>query len=410
VAILGELEARSYAISALGDWGDVEAFNFLANELKDRTLVPVIRRNILTSMQRIDPVKSIPYLIDSLAGREGWVLEYSAELLGSIGMPALEPVIATLSDEQRAEGALLALEHLPVSPPAEPILNFARASVARAGAYDAMRRGVSSTNGNEAMAMLAEALYTQSQEQGIRALRALGLLGDRAAMNTAIENLQTRDAGQRANVLEALESISSKWRLILQPLMRLWEEDSSLPASLDWARLLNHPNEWVRECAVYAKNCGDTNMDSIATLSLMDRILFLKRVPLFTNLSPTELKQLASIATEEYFPDGEVLAYQGEQGDAMFVIVSGEVRVCLDKDGRDVELARRTTGEYVGELSIINREPRNATLIASGDVRALSIDQKTFEGLLRERPEASLFILRVLSKRLKEVMDKNASR
>lgn len=147
-------------------------------------------------------------------------------------------------------------------------------------------------------------------------------------------------------------------------------------------------------------------MDSISTLSLMDRILFLKRVSLFANLSPTDLKQLASIATEEFFPDGEVIAYQGETGDAMFVIVSGEVRVCREMDGREEELTRRTTGEYVGEMSIINREPRNATLIASGDVRALSIDQKTFEGLLRERPEASLFIIQVLSKRLREMMER----
>jgi len=141
----------------------------------------------------------------------------------------------------------------------------------------------------------------------------------------------------------------------------------------------------------------------------MDRILLLKRVPLFVELSPAELKQLASIAMEEFFPDGEVIAYKGEQGDAMFVIASGEVRVRNEVDGKEIELARRKPGEYVGELSIVNREPRNATLIAVGDVRVLSIDQKTFEGLLRARPEASLFIIHVLSKRLKEVMEKNAS-
>ena len=151
-------------------------------------------------------------------------------------------------------------------------------------------------------------------------------------------------------------------------------------------------------------------MDSINTLSMMDRILFLKRVPLFVNLSPTDLKQLAAIASEEFFPDGEVIAYKGEQGDAMFVIVSGVVRVVNEIDGNEIELARRTTGEYVGELSIINREPRNATLIACGDVRTLSIDQKTFEGLIRERPEASIFIIQVLSKRLKELMEKNTSK
>jgi HEAT repeat protein len=405
MAILGDFEARRYAIAALGDWGDGEAFEFLANELEDRTLASVIRRDILVSMQRIDSKKSIPHLIDSLATKDRLILDGSADLLGSIGTPAIEPLLVSLLDDQYAEGALLALERLP-PPPAGPVLEFARGSVARAGEYDAQLRGVRSNRGNEAMALLTEALDRMSHEHGIRALRAIGLLGDRGAMSIAVENLQTKDASQRANVLEALESISARYRNILQPLMRLWEEESPAQADADWERLLHDPDEWVRECAVYAKSFDEVPMDSISTLSLMDRILFLKRVSLFANLSPTDLKQLASIATEEFFPDGEVIAYQGETGDAMFVIVSGEVRICRETDGREEEVARRTTGEYVGELSIINREPRNATLIALGDVRALSIDQKTFEGLLRERPEASLFIIQVLSKRLKEMMEK----
>jgi HEAT repeat protein len=404
MAALGDFDARSYAIAAFGDWGDVEAFEFLTNELRDAALLPAIRRNTLASMRRIDPVKSMPYLIASLAGREPLILESSAGLLASIGMPAMEPVIESLKEEEKAEGALLALERLPL-PPSGPILDFAQASVSRAGEYEALMRGVRTTRGNEALDLLAEALYNKSREHGIRALRAIGLLGDRDAMNTAIENLETKDAGQRANVLEALESISAKWRGILQPLMRLWEDESPIQAEVDWERLLHDPDQWVRECAVYAESFGENHMDSITTLSLMDRILFLKRVPLFANLSPTDLKQLAAIASEEFFPDGEVIAYKGEQGDAMFVIVTGEVRVVNEFDGKEVELARRITGEYVGELSIINREPRIATLIACGDVRALSIDQKTFEGLLRERPEASLFIIQVLSKRLKELDD-----
>jgi CRP-like cAMP-binding protein len=186
--------------------------------------------------------------------------------------------------------------------------------------------------------------------------------------------------------------------------MRLWE-DERVVSDLDWNRLLHNDDEWIRECAAFAQNYGELEMDSITTLSLMDRILFLRRVPLFAALSPTDLKQVASIAEEAVFSDGEVLAYQGEQGDAMFVIASGEVRVCLEKDEQTVEVARRRSGEYVGELSIVNREPRNATLIASGDVRALCIDQKSFEGLIRERPEVSLVIIQVLSKRLREVME-----
>jgi HEAT repeat protein len=408
-AVLGDFDARLLAIEAIGDWGDVEAFEFLVNELRDQALHPAIRRDILVSMKRIDPLRSMPHLIDSLASKERLILESSAELLASIGVPAMEPVIVLLGEEEKAAGALLALERLPL-PPAGPILDFAQASVARASEYHALMHGVRSSGKSEALNLLSEALHNKSLEYGIRALRAIGLLGDRAAMNTAIENLQSGDLSQRANVLEALESISAKYRSLLQPLMRLWEDEEPTGAEIDWERLLRDPDDWVRDCAVYVKSVGDKPMDSITTLSLMDRILFLKRVSLFANLSPTDLKQLAAIASEEFFPDEEVIAYKGEQGDAMFVIVSGIVRVCNEVDGKEIELARRTTGDYVGELSIINREPRNATLIACGDVRALSLDQKTFEGLIRERPEASLFIIQVLSKRLKEMIDKDPSR
>jgi len=292
-------------------------------------------------------------------------------------------------------------------PPAKPILDLARASVSRAEEYDALMRGVPLSAESEALRLLVESLHDKSHRFSIRALRAIGLLGDREAMNTAIENLQTRDTGQRANVIEALESISAKYRDILQPLMKLWEDDSVETQSVNWERLLADDDAWIRECAAFAKNYGETRMDTLATLSLMDRILFFKRVSLFENLSPADLKQVASIAEEELFPDGDMIAQQGEPGDALFVIVSGEVSVVIAKDGHNVEAVRRKSGEYVGEMSIINREPRMATLIAAGDVRALCIDQKSFEGLIRERPEVSLAVIQMLSKRLKEATEQN---
>ncbi len=405
MAMMGEVEEREYAIEALGDWGDTEAFLFLGYELQDENISPVLQRSILVSMKRIDEVHSVPYLIRFLGHRDRSVMECSAALLSEIGAPAMQPLLEALGDDHKASGALLALEHLP-APPAEPILQFARAAVGRAAEYDALMRGVRSWVRNEALELLAESLHGKAHQHGIRALRAIGLLGDRNAMNTAIENLQSRDAGQRANVIEALESISAKWRELLHPLMRLWEEEDASGAAVDWERLLNDRDEWIRECAAYAKNYGVSTMDTIATLSLMDRILFFKRVPLFAGLSPADLKQVAAVANEEVFADGELIAQQGEQGDVMFVIVTGEVRVCIEIDGRETEVARRKRGDFVGELAVVNREPRNATLIASGDVRTLCIDNKSFEGLVRERPEVSLVIIQVLSKRLKELMDK----
>jgi len=85
------------------------------------------------------------------------------------------------------------------------------------------------------------------------------------------------------------------------------------------------------------------------------------------------------------------------------VIVTGEVRVIARRaDGHDEEIARRGAGDYVGEMALLARAPRTATLIATGDVRALALSQKAFEGLLRERPETSLAVIRVLCARLAE--------
>ena len=144
-------------------------------------------------------------------------------------------------------------------------------------------------------------------------------------------------------------------------------------------------------------------MDTLPTLSFIERILFLKRVPLFADLAPADLKDVAAIAREHLYTDGEMIAEEGEVGDEMHIIVSGEMRVMFQGDAdRPKELARRRPGDAVGEMSIISQQPRMASLIAVGDVRVLTIEQKQFEGVLRERPETRLAVLRVLSNRLRD--------
>lgn len=400
-SLTSDLSDREYALTALGEWGDSEAFIFLANELQDMRLPASIRKVILRSLANIDLQKALPYLVDSLKFNMPSVLETAAKLIGEAGAPALKPVVEALSIPENAEGALLALEFLPPPPP-KPILDFASAAVALAVEYDGLMRSVQAEVKSEAGSLLVDSLHEKSHAYGVQTLRAVGLLGDRSAMQVAVENLQTRDASQKANVIEALEAISAGWQEVVRPLMSLWEDDVVDVKAVPWERLLGDGDEWIRECAEFAKSSGELKMNTIDTLSLMDRILFFKKVPLFADLSPLDLKQVASLAEEAVFSDGDLLAEEGELGDEMFIIVSGEVCVCVEKDGARTEVVRRKPGEYVGELSVVNREPRIATLVAFGDVRTLCIGQKSFEGLLRERPEVGLAVIRVLGKRLKE--------
>jgi HEAT repeat protein len=410
---MGALADREHAILAMGDWGDIEAFNFLVNELHDRALPISIRRVILFALAHLGPDKSMPYLIEALGHTDASIRETAADLLGQIGEPAIESVLMALQNPKQEEGALLALQRMPL-PPEKPLLEYARAAVSRAVEYDCLLYTFKpmSYAKREEVSLLTESLQKKSNEYGIRALRAIGLLGDRDTMDLIIEILSMRNRAQLANVIEALESIHARWRTIIQPLMRLLEEEAAPDSGekVNWQRLVTDEDPWIRDCALFAAHSlGEMKMENIATLSLMERILFFKRVPLFADLSPGDLKQLAAIAQEESFSDGVTIAQEGEEGDVMFIIVSGEVRVVTTKDQKEVEIARRKAGEYVGEMALISKEPRIATLTSVGNVRALCIDQKSFESLLRDRPDVSLAVIQVLCERLKEASNRHAA-
>jgi CRP-like cAMP-binding protein len=173
------------------------------------------------------------------------------------------------------------------------------------------------------------------------------------------------------------------------------------------AELLNDDDAWLRDCAALVQVApptpGGNNMRTLPTLSLMERVLFLRRAPLFAGLAPIDVKHIAALADERLFQDAELIARQGDPGDEMFIIVSGEVAVRERAAGQsEQEVTRRCAGDVVGEMAVISQEPRVASLIALGPVRLLSVDRKQFEGMLRERPEIGLAVMRVLIARLKE--------
>lgn len=146
-------------------------------------------------------------------------------------------------------------------------------------------------------------------------------------------------------------------------------------------------------------------MDTVLpTLSLMERVLFFRHVPLFAGLNTLELKNVAAIAGEMVFTDGEPIALQGEAGDIMHLVISGEIQVVTELPGGGTkDLGRRGPGQFVGEMALISNEPRMANLVACGDVRTLSIDRRSFHSLLRERPEVGLAVMQELSSRIKHM-------
>jgi CRP/FNR family transcriptional regulator, cyclic AMP receptor protein len=214
-----------------------------------------------------------------------------------------------------------------------------------------------------------------------------------------------------ANALEALDTIAGP---LVRPLLQLWEGAAPLhtPREVWLPPLLHDPDPWIRDCAEHLRATTATNLptegatmtDALTTLSDMERVLFLRKVPLFAELPPGDLTRVAAVAQERTYADGDTIAGEGETGDELHIVVSGEVRVLRGGPGpaQETELARRSPGEVVGEMALITQEPRMASLVAAGDVRTLQVGRRVFEGILRERPDTAIAVIRVLSERLAE--------
>lgn len=133
-------------------------------------------------------------------------------------------------------------------------------------------------------------------------------------------------------------------------------------------------------------------------LSTLERVLVLKGTAIFGRVYGEALLPLARLADEVQAERGDRLIRQGEEGDGLFVLVEGSVRIVVS--GREV--ARRGPGDVIGEMAVLRRRPRSADCIADGPVTALRIDHDLFWELLDHQPELAQGVLRVLADRLEE--------
>lgn len=401
LSMIGTEEQRVLALNALAEAGDPSALILFSNELEDAH-APISVRCAAASALATCGNTAIPELEKFLSTEHTALRSKIAHALGKIGEASLPRVLSSLDDPDSEEGALLALEQLPVRKEAERLRKYVKRKVESSLRFESMRLTIHTTD-DERIKLLSDSLQSCASRDGFFALKALSLLGDHETITVAVENLQGRDASQRANALETLESIRE--RTLIRPLFQIWEPTREPQPALNVhdviVELTNENDQWLRACALFSE---DKTMEISNTIPNMERILLLRRVPLFADLSPIDLQRVAAIAREEDFTDGEIICEQGEPGNEMYVIVSGEVRIVVHlEDGAQKEIARRSAGDVVGEMAILSGETRIASVTADGDVLVLSLDRLSFESLLRERPEVSLAVMRELCHRLKQL-------
>jgi CRP-like cAMP-binding protein/HEAT repeat protein len=150
---------------------------------------------------------------------------------------------------------------------------------------------------------------------------------------------------------------------------------------------------------------------SETTLSTIEKVIFLKEVSVFSEMTVAQLRALAGIAEEISFEDDAVIFREGDFGDTLYVVVSGRVGLERIAEGKSQSVARLATLEsrqYFGEMSIFDQAPRSATAIAIGRPLLLSIRREPLIALVEGDPSLALELIGVLSQRLREANEEIA--
>jgi CRP/FNR family cyclic AMP-dependent transcriptional regulator len=136
----------------------------------------------------------------------------------------------------------------------------------------------------------------------------------------------------------------------------------------------------------------------------------LKRVPLFNDLSEAELDRFAEVTREREYPRNSVILFEDDPGDALYIVSAGQVKVVLiGEDGREVILSVLGDGDFFGEMSLIDDEPRSAHVIAMKDSHLIVLRRDDFQAQLQQHPSVALKLLRVLVQRLRRADQKIGS-
>lgn len=131
---------------------------------------------------------------------------------------------------------------------------------------------------------------------------------------------------------------------------------------------------------------------------------FLATIPIFSNLQPDELGQMASKLRRHGYQRGEVIFHQDDPADRMHIILDGTVRISISsEDGREKDLALLQQGDNFGEMALLDGSNRSATATAVEPTQTLALYRQDFMDFLKEHPEVIAKTTSLLTQRLRNV-------
>ena len=134
-----------------------------------------------------------------------------------------------------------------------------------------------------------------------------------------------------------------------------------------------------------------------------ERTMTLKAVPFFTQLSDHELDLVRAVASEKTYPKNAVVLTEGEAGDSLYMIQTGKVKVFIgDEEGREIILKILGPGSFFGEMSMIDKQPRSASVTTLETSTFLVLQHAAFEKCVEQAPTIGNMVMQILAQRVRE--------
>ena len=438
--LAGERRARLAGIAAAGRIGDVSLLEPILRTLQDDPDA-AIRGAAATALGGMPGLPAVDALVAALDDDSPAVRRAAADALGRLegAGPALVAVLESGSERaqvaairglaggvsagddaairawalRRVDRAVVLRRYAAAVRPAvgtddptpeTPALDFLRAMLERRGRglEEQLLSAVGALGAPEAPSLLRRCLRSPDSDTRAQAIEAIDALGDRRLAQAIVRLLDSDARAVGRDVESALAALADDDDPWLRTLAMRSVAEALAQRQADLARrAAADPDPAVRRrLGTMHPEGGATMADTAATLGELDRMLFLRRVPLFEQLEPEDLQRLAATATERLFEAGEALVREGEAGDELIVLVEGTVRVVRIEDGVERHLRTYRGGDHIGELAVLRERPRAATVIADTVVRGLVIGGDGLRALLAERPDAAMAMLGTLAERI----------
>jgi CRP-like cAMP-binding protein len=171
-----------------------------------------------------------------------------------------------------------------------------------------------------------------------------------------------------------------------------------------WSATLQHyasaaADSDVRDTA--QRLCGMAAAPARWSLPLTDILLFLKRIPLYSNLHLEQLRTVAAHLVERDVQPGEVIFREGEFSHELYIIVAGKVEIVQQRANGPLTLVTLAAGDFFGDIALFGDQPRSASAIAIEPTVLLTLSPEHFRQIVLEDPAMSFEIFRALSARIR---------